>query len=158
GHLLAHPMPDTLTPSNVISDFLSVAEVAGADRFAYYGYSWLGMTGLQLALSTDRLAAVAVGGWPPIDAPYREMLLVTLAGYELATGARSSGGEDEWADAFLAPDQQRQFLTLYQGPRWLRRSSRAPATPHPAGLPGRLEGRDPVRPDMGRRLRQPGRP
>jgi len=42
------------------------------------------------------------------------MLQVTTAGYELATGARTSGGEDEWASAHLEPAQQRQFMTLYQ--------------------------------------------
>jgi hypothetical protein len=53
GHVMATPKPDTLTPANVVNDFLAVADAAAADRFAYYGYSWLGMMGLQLALSTD---------------------------------------------------------------------------------------------------------
>jgi pimeloyl-ACP methyl ester carboxylesterase len=114
GHVLAHPKPETLTPSNVVSDLLAVADAAGAERFGYYGYSWLGMIALQLASSTDRLAAVAMGGWPPIDAPYREMLRVTSIGHELATGARTSGGEDAWADATIEPDQQLQFVTLYR--------------------------------------------
>jgi pimeloyl-ACP methyl ester carboxylesterase len=113
GHVLAHPKPRTLTPSNVIADVLAVADAAGVDRFAWYGYSWLAMIGLQLALATDRLTGLAMGGYPPIDGPYREMLQVTTAGYELATGARTSGGEDEWAFAFLPPDQSQQFVTLY---------------------------------------------
>jgi len=41
-----------LTAENVVADFLGVADAAGADRFAYYGY-------------------------PPIDGPYEEMLRVT---------------------------------------------------------------------------------
>jgi hypothetical protein len=45
------------------------------------------------------------------------MLAVTTAGWELATGARTSQGEDEWADAYLRPDQQRQFVTLYEALR-----------------------------------------
>lgn len=114
GHVLAMPKPDTLTPTNVVADFIAVADAAVADRFAFYGYSWLAMIGLQLALSTDRLTRLAMGGYPPIDGPYREMLEVTTAGYELATGARTSGNEDEWASASLEPDQSRQFLTLYQ--------------------------------------------
>jgi pimeloyl-ACP methyl ester carboxylesterase len=114
GHVLARPMPETLTPANLVADVLAVADAAGADRFAWYGYSWLGVAGLQLAVATDRLIGLALGGWPPIDAPYAEMLGVTRAGWELATGARTSQGEDEWADAYLQPDQQRQFVTFYE--------------------------------------------
>ena len=117
GRLLAQPMPDTLTPANVVADILAVADAGASDRFARYGYSWLAMVGLQLALGTDRLIALAMGGYPPIDGPYDEMLSVTTAGWELATGARTSGGEDEWASAHLEPDQSRQFLTLYQALR-----------------------------------------
>jgi pimeloyl-ACP methyl ester carboxylesterase len=114
GHVMAHPKPDTLTPANLTRDFLAVADAAQADTFAYYGYSWLGLSGLQLAVATPRLNGLALGGWPPIDAPYAEMLKVTTAGWELATGKRQSQGEDAWADASLQPDQARQFLTLYR--------------------------------------------
>jgi pimeloyl-ACP methyl ester carboxylesterase len=114
GEVLSKPKPETLTPANLAADMESVADAAGADRFHYYGYSWLAVTGLQLALSSDRLAGLAMGGWPPIDAPYADMLKVTTAGWELATGVRQPGGEDEWSNAFLAPDQQRQFMKLYE--------------------------------------------
>jgi pimeloyl-ACP methyl ester carboxylesterase len=114
GHALAHPMPDTLTPDNLARDFLAVADAVRADRFAYYGYSWLALSGLQLATTTDRLTGLAMGGYPPIDGPYDEMLTVTTAGWELATGKRQSQGEDAWASASLQPDQSKQFLTLYQ--------------------------------------------
>jgi pimeloyl-ACP methyl ester carboxylesterase len=70
GHVLQVPKPDTLTPANVVGDLLAVADAAGADRFAYYGYSWLAMSGLQLAIRTDRLAALVMGGYPPLDGPY----------------------------------------------------------------------------------------
>jgi pimeloyl-ACP methyl ester carboxylesterase len=114
GHVMAHPKPDTLTPANLTRDFLAVADAARADTFAYYGYSWLGLSGLQLAVATKRLNGLALGGWPPIDAPYADMLKVTTAGWELATGKRTSQGEDAWADASLPPDQATQFLTFYQ--------------------------------------------
>jgi pimeloyl-ACP methyl ester carboxylesterase len=114
GHVLSTPKPTTLTLANLVADVLAIADAAGAGRFAWYGFSWLGVVGLQLAIGTDRLTGVAIGGWPPIDAPYTEMLKVTTAGWELATGARQSGGENEWADAYLEPDQQRQFVTLYE--------------------------------------------
>src|SRR5690242_10393549 len=52
GLVMQQPKPDTLTPANVVTDLLAVADAAGAHQFAYYGYSWLGMVGLQLALRT----------------------------------------------------------------------------------------------------------
>src|SRR4029453_3987614 len=42
---------------------LAVADATGADRFAYYGYSWLALSGLQLALRTDHLSALVMGGF-----------------------------------------------------------------------------------------------
>src|SRR5215213_8134654 len=84
GHVLEVPKPDTLTPANVASDLLAIADAAGADRFAYYGYSWLALAGLQLAIRTDRLWALAMGGYPPADGPYTAMLAVTRAAHEKA--------------------------------------------------------------------------
>jgi pimeloyl-ACP methyl ester carboxylesterase len=70
GHVLEVPKPSTLTPDNLARDFLVVADAAGAERFAWYGYSWLAVGGLQLALRSDRVAALVMGGWPPIGGPY----------------------------------------------------------------------------------------
>ena len=116
GQCLRRPKPDTLTPANTANDLLAVADAAGADRFAYYGYSWLAMIGLQLAIRTDRLSALIMGGFPPLNGPYEEMLLVTTAAYEMATGARAtpSADESEWSGMPLSRDQTRQFVTLYQ--------------------------------------------
>jgi hypothetical protein len=61
-----------------------VADAAGAARFAWYGYSWLALAGLQLAIRTDRLTALAMG-WPPLGGPYAEMLRVTIATHDLAS-------------------------------------------------------------------------
>src|SRR5262245_6504631 len=66
---------NTFTPDRETADILAVADAAGADQFAWYGYSWSGVVGLQLAARTDRLTALVCGGWPPLGAPYREMLL-----------------------------------------------------------------------------------
>src|SRR5215218_4390396 len=66
GHVLQVPKPDTLTPANLAADLLAVADAARADRFAYYGYSWLALGGLQLAIRSDRVAALAMGGYPPL--------------------------------------------------------------------------------------------
>ena len=90
GHVLQVPKPDTLTPANLVADLLAVADAAGADRFAYYGYSWLALTGLQLAIRTDRLAALVMGGYPPVDGPYAQMLQVTMATHEMAIANAAS--------------------------------------------------------------------
>jgi hypothetical protein len=34
-----------LTADAVAADLLAIADAVGADRFAYYGYSWLGWPG-----------------------------------------------------------------------------------------------------------------
>src|SRR5437879_6844982 len=60
GQCLRTPKPDTLTPANTANDLLAVADAAGADRFAYYGYSWLAMIGLQLAIRTVSLLALVL--------------------------------------------------------------------------------------------------
>ena len=84
GHLVQHPKPTTLTAAAVAADLLAIADAAGADRFAYYGYSWLALAGLQLALRTDRLTALAMGGYPPLGGPYAAMLSVTAAAHRMA--------------------------------------------------------------------------
>lgn len=116
GQCFRTPKPDTLTPANIVSDFLAVADAVEADRFAYYGYSWLAVVGLQLAIQTDRLSALVMGGWPPLNGPYEEMLSVTTAAYEMAGAAQTSQGADvdEWSTASLSKDQTKQFMTLYQ--------------------------------------------
>ena len=128
GHVLQVPKPDTLTPANVAADLLAVAGAAGAGRFAFYGYSWLALAGLQLAVRTDRLSALAMGGFPPLDGPYVEMLRVTTATYELAAANAASpsgsatppsgepAGETDWSqvEVTLTEDQTRQFVTLYE--------------------------------------------
>src|SRR6266704_3118578 len=116
GQCLRIPKPDTLTPANTASDLLAVADAAGAARFAYYGYSWLALIGLQLAIRTDRLSALIIGGFPPLNGPYEEMLRVTTATYEMASGVRPmpSADESEWSGMALSRDQTRQFVTLYQ--------------------------------------------
>lgn len=130
GHVLQVPKADTLTPENVASDFLRIADAAGAERFAYYGYSWLALSGLQLAIRTDRLSALIMGGYPPIDGPYEEMLKVTTATHEMSLSSASgnkpcekaqvaerdeTSGEYDWSNVEVSMNekQTRQFVTLY---------------------------------------------
>lgn len=120
AHVLAHPRPDTLTPDTIAADLLAVADAGGVDRFALYGYSWLALAALQVALRTDRLTGLAMGGFPPLGGPYREMLAVTTATHELAGAPRATPGNaqdgTDWdsAEVTLSPAQTRQFVTLYQ--------------------------------------------
>ncbi|MEI6802152.1 MAG: alpha/beta hydrolase [Burkholderiales bacterium] len=71
--------PEDLTADRVCADLLGVATASGFDRFAYWGYSWSGAVGLQLAARTKRLTALVIGGWPPLGAPYEGILRATLA-------------------------------------------------------------------------------
>jgi pimeloyl-ACP methyl ester carboxylesterase len=128
GHVLQVPKPDTLTPANVAGDLLAVADAAGADRFAYYGYSWQALSGLQLAIRTDRLTALVMGGFPPLGGPYAEMLRVTMATHAMASSPSRGGAatrpqpppepsdEPDWSqvEMSLTEPQTRQFVTLYQ--------------------------------------------
>lgn len=66
--------PPQLTADRVCADLLGVADAAGLGRFAFWGYSWGGNVGLQMASRTDRLEALVVGGWPALGAPYEALL------------------------------------------------------------------------------------
>ena len=68
---------NSFDPDRVCADVLAVANAAAAERFAWYGYSWGGVVGLQLAARTDRLSALIRGGWPPIGASCRDMTAVS---------------------------------------------------------------------------------
>jgi pimeloyl-ACP methyl ester carboxylesterase len=94
------PKPTTLTPDAIVRDVLAVADTAGADRFAWFGYSWTAVVGLQLAIRTDRLTGLFIGGFPPLGGPYAEMLALATAKLERAQPANEP--------------QLRQWVTLYQ--------------------------------------------
>jgi pimeloyl-ACP methyl ester carboxylesterase len=125
GHRMAHPAPDTLTAGTLTADLLAIADAAQVDRFAYYGYSWLALAGLQLAIRADRLRALAMGGFPPVEGPYEAMLQVTRATHAAAV-RRPDQAEVSSADVDPTPGdwesvevqsteaQTRQFVTLYE--------------------------------------------
>jgi hypothetical protein len=123
GHLAQHPKPATLTAAAVAGDLLAIADAAQADRFAYYGYSWLALAGLQLAIRTDRLTALAMGGYPPMDGPYAPMLAVTRTAHRMALAQRDQPpqprapiepGDWDSAEFTATPDQTQQYVTLYE--------------------------------------------
>jgi len=94
------------TVERVCADLIQVADTAGFDRFAYWGYSWGGAVGLQLATRTDRLSALVCGGWPPIGGQYADLL----------NGARLQVSDPPThAMAVLRnPEQYAQWVTFYE--------------------------------------------
>ncbi|GAA0973701.1 hypothetical protein GCM10009555_028830 [Acrocarpospora macrocephala] len=119
AHVIANPK--TLTPDVVVRDLLTVADAVDADVFGYYGYSWLALIGMQLALRTSRCAALVMGGYPPVGGPYEEMLSVTRATHRLAVEALDSPpagpvtpGDWDTVSVSLSPSQAQQFVTLYE--------------------------------------------
>ena len=97
----------TLTPAAVARDYLAIADAAGAPEFAYAGFSWGCVTGLQLALRTDRLTALVCGGFPVMDGIYEDMLKTTRT---MSEGPASLYGIES-----DSPENGRQFLTYYEG-------------------------------------------
>lgn len=100
---------NSLTPEAVTRDLLAIADAAGVERFAFWGHSWGAVIGLQLALATDRVSALALSGFPPLDGPYEAMLasVRALAGVD---GAGQNLALPETARA-----EYRQFVTYYEG-------------------------------------------
>ncbi|WP_163165495.1 alpha/beta hydrolase [Arthrobacter sp. Alg241-R88] len=124
GHRMAQPAAKTLTPENLSADLLAIADAGGAGAFGYYGYSWLALAGLQLALRTDRLRALAMGGFPPRDGPYRSMLAVSRAAHAASTQPpdpsavaveEAEPGDWDSVSVQATEAQTRQFVTLYEG-------------------------------------------
>ncbi|WP_213619591.1 alpha/beta fold hydrolase [Paenibacillus sp. J22TS3] len=126
GYLFEHPKPDQLTAGNVASDFLHIADAMNVNTFSYYGYSWLALAGLQLAIRTNRLDSLIMGGFPPYRGPYQEMLTVTTKSHKQALSQIYNGSQPEvtginteevdWnnVQVQMDPNQTKQFLTLYQ--------------------------------------------
>jgi pimeloyl-ACP methyl ester carboxylesterase len=78
----------SLTADRVCADILAVADAAGVDHFAWFGFSFGSVVGLQLASRTNRLSALVCGGWPPLGGQYAETLAYVEA--EAAQGRATS--------------------------------------------------------------------
>jgi len=98
-----------LTADRVCADLLDVADAAGFDRFAWWGYSWGGAVGLQLASRTDRLSALVCGGWPPLGAQYAELLRISR---EAAPNPPASS-----MAVLRDPSQYAQWVAFYESIR-----------------------------------------
>ena len=94
----------SFTADQVCADILAVADAVGVDRFAWFGFSFGSVVGLQLASRTSRLSALVCGGWPPLGGQYAE----TLA----------------YAEAEAAQGRVTPFLTFYRSIRgWSEREA-----------------------------------
>lgn len=73
------PNPQGLaySPDIAAEEYALIANAAGVDRFGWVGYSFGGAMGVQVACRTDRIAALAVGGFPPLNAPFQIMIDMT---------------------------------------------------------------------------------
>ena len=111
----ANVLASRFTPEHVCADILAVANAAGAGCFAWYGYSWGGLVGHQLAAKTDRLSALVCGGFPPLGAPYVDLLSAS----EVAA-RRTVGGVDRLMVTFfrgLEDWHDRDALAMFTCPR-----------------------------------------
>lgn len=98
--------PHELTAERVCEDLLGVADAAGFERFVYWGYSWSGAVGLQLATRTDRLDALVIGGWPPLGGPYRAILA--------AARRKLPNPEPSSLKVLRSPAQYAQWIHYYE--------------------------------------------
>ncbi|MBN7796552.1 alpha/beta fold hydrolase [Parahaliea mediterranea] len=60
-----------------VEDIHAIADAAGADTFAWWGYSFGAAIGIQLAAHSSRLSALVCGGFPPLWQPLSDMLSVS---------------------------------------------------------------------------------
>lgn len=125
GHLFQHPV-ENLTADHIVKDLLHIADEMNVTSFSYYGYSWLALIGLQMAIRTDRLESLVMGGFPPCNGPYQEMRVVTHKTHtqalsnqnesvESPTGSENPN-EMDWDNIKVTIDTHvaAQFVSLYQ--------------------------------------------
>ncbi|WP_375102945.1 alpha/beta fold hydrolase [Paenibacillus sp. RS8] len=126
GYLFQHPV-DNLTAEHIVKDFLLIADEMNIKNFSYYGYSWLALIGLQLAVRTNRLEGLVMGGFPPYNGPYQEMMIVTHKTHtqalnnqneaaEISSFETENPDEIDWDNIKVSMDTRvtAQFVALYE--------------------------------------------
>lgn len=68
-----NPQGFDFTPTIAAQEYECIADAAGVKRFGWLGYSFGGAMGVQVACRTGRVSALAVGGFPPLNAPFQLM-------------------------------------------------------------------------------------
>ena len=71
-----NPIGLDMTPDRLVEEYELVADAAGAEKFAWIGYSFGAAAGVQMATRSNRLTALMVGGFPPLNAPFERMTWV----------------------------------------------------------------------------------
>ena len=115
------PLEGDLTPDTAASDYLTIADAAGVERFVALGYSWSATAGLQVASRTDRCAGLALGGWPPLSAPY-ELLLEQVRAQAAVFGPDEDAGRfiratANWYEAIVGHWDEEAAVAKLTGPR-----------------------------------------
>ncbi|WP_339291144.1 alpha/beta hydrolase [Paenibacillus sp. FSL E2-0201] len=126
GHLFQHPVGN-LTADHIVKDLLLIADEMNVKNFSYYGYSWLALIGLQLAVRTNRLESLVMGGFPPYNGPYQEMMIVTHKTHtqalnnqneaaEISSFETENPDEIDWDNIKVSMDTRvtAQFVALYE--------------------------------------------
>lgn len=72
-----NPLGMEFTPDVAAEEYGRIADAAGVERFGWVGYSYGGAIGVQLACRSNRVSALAVGGFPPLNAPFQQMVEIT---------------------------------------------------------------------------------
>jgi pimeloyl-ACP methyl ester carboxylesterase len=100
----------SMTWQNAVADLHAIANAAGADRFAWWGYSFGAAVGLQLAPRTDRVSALVCGGFPPLWQPLSDMLFVVrrMVGGKVELPEEAAGIPD------VDPEYYRQSVAFYE--------------------------------------------
>lgn len=117
-----------MTPSQVATDYIAVADAAGFARFACAGYSYGANTSLQLAMRhPERLTALVVGGWPALGGDFKAALSVCKRQRDTipdASSAMSAVNEDfiayyeslqDWDDRQAAESVRMPRLNFVEG-------------------------------------------
>ena len=100
------PPPDEMTAQRVCSDLLTTADAAGFGTFVYWAYSWGAAAGLQLATRSNRLSALAIGGWPPLGGQYADILRAARSQVDDPPGSARV--------VLREPVQYAQWVTFYE--------------------------------------------
>lgn len=87
----ANPLGMDFTPDVAADEYDRIADAAGVERYGWVGYSYGGAIGVQLACRSKRVSALAVGGFPPLAAPFQDMVDITT---RMATTMQGTAGVD----------------------------------------------------------------
>lgn len=99
-----NPLGMDFTPDVAAEEYARIADAAGIGQFGWVGYSYGGAMGVQVACRSGRVSALAVGGFPPLDAPFRDMVEVTTRLAETTPASAGLAPELLWTSVgFYTP-------------------------------------------------------